>query len=217
MACSPSHHIRNICVFDGSSPGKEKEFLESTNHLGQVLAERKIHLMYGGGSLGLMGGVSIAVFFGGSQVLGVVPKDLAKEDIIGKTIGEELQVPIMSDRLNAMFNHVDAFISLLGGLGTLEKIFHIFYWAQLHIHHKLIGLLNVNGFYDNLLSFLDQAVKQEFLTSSAQQIIISAATAEQLIDQLQSFISVIDPSMSRINWSTKESRKKFRLDLSLRL
>jgi predicted Rossmann-fold nucleotide-binding protein len=78
-------------------------------------------------------------------------------------------------------------------------------------------LLNVNGFYDKLLCFLDQAVKQEFLTSSARQIIISAAATEQLIDQLQSFIPIIDPSMSRINWSTKESRKKFRLDLSLRL
>jgi len=217
MTCSSSHHIRNICVFGGSSPGKEKEFLESTNHLGQILAERKIHLVYGGGSLGLMGGVSIAAFLGGSQVLGVVLKALAKGDIIGKTIGEELQVFTMSDRLNAMFNHDDAFIALPGGLGTLEEIFHISSWAQLHIHHKPIGLLNVNGFYDNLLSFLDQAVEHEFLISSARKIIISAATAEQLIDQLQSFIPVIDPSMSRINWSTKESRKKLRLDLSLRL
>jgi len=217
MAGSSSHHIRNICVFGGSSLGKEKEFLESANHLGQVLAERKIHLVYGGGSLGLMGGVAIAAFLGGSQVLGVVPEALTKGDIIGKTIGEELQVSTMYDRLNAMFNHADAFIALPGGLGTLEEIFHISSWAQLHIHHKPIGLLNVNGFYDNLLSFLDQAVEQEFLTSSARQIIISAATAEQLIDQLQSFIPVIDPSMSRINWSTKESRKKLRLDLSLRL
>ena len=79
-------------------------------------------------------------------------------------------------------------------------------------------MLNVNGFYDKLLSFLDQAMEQEFLTSSARQIIISVAAAtEQLIDRLQSFIPLIDPSMSRINWSTKESRKKFRLDLSLRL
>jgi uncharacterized protein (TIGR00730 family) len=84
----------------------------------------------------------------------------------------------MSDRMNAMFNHIDAFIALLGGLGTLEEIFHIFSLVQLHIHHKPIGLLNVNGFYDNLLSFLDQAVKQEFLTSSARQIIISASIAE---------------------------------------
>ena len=154
-----------------------------------------------------MRGVSIAVFLGGSQVLGGIPKALAKGDIIGKIIGEELQVSTMSDRMNAMFNHDDAFIALPGDLGTLEEIFHISYWAQLHIHHKHIGLLNVNGFYDNLLSFLDQVVEQKFLTSSARQIIISAATAEQLINQLQSFIPVLDPSISRINWSTMESRK----------
>jgi uncharacterized protein (TIGR00730 family) len=164
---SSSHHIRNICVCSGSSLGKEKEFLESANHLGQVLAERKIHLVYGGGSLGLMEGVSIAVFLGDSQVLGVVLKALAKGDIIGKTIGEELQVPTMSDRLNSMFNHADVFIALPGGLGTLEEIFHISSWAQLHVHHKPIGLLNVNGFYDKLLSFLDHVVEHEFLTSSA--------------------------------------------------
>jgi uncharacterized protein (TIGR00730 family) len=111
--------------------------------------------------------VSIAVFLEGSQVLGVVPKALAKWDIIGKTIGEELQVSTMSDRMNAIFNHIDAFIALLGGLGILEEIFHISSWAQLHIHHKPIGLLNVNGFYDNLLSFLDQVIEQEFLTFSA--------------------------------------------------
>jgi uncharacterized protein (TIGR00730 family) len=159
--------------------------------------------------------VSIAVFLRGSQVLGVIPKALAKGDIVGKTIGEELQVSTMSDRMNAMFNHVDAFIALPGGLGTLEEIFHISSWAQLNIHHKPIGLLNVNGFYDNLLSFLDQAVEQEFLTSSARQIIIYATTTEQLIDQLQSFIPIFDPSMSRINWSPMENCKKLRLDLSL--
>ena len=108
-----------------------------------------------------------ATFLGVSQVLGVVPKALAKGDIIGKAIGEELQVFTMSDRMNAMFNHADAFIALPSGLGTLEEIFHISSWAQLHIHHKPIGLLSVNGFYDKLLSFLDQAVEQEFLTSSA--------------------------------------------------
>ena len=161
-----------------------------------------------------MGSVSTIAFLGGSQVLGVVPKVLAKEDFIGKTIGEELQLSTMSDRMNAMFNHIDAFIALLGGLGILEEIFHISSWAQLHIHHKPIGLLKVNGFYDNLLSFLDQAVEQKFLTILARKIIISAATAEQLLDQLQSFIPVLDPSMSRINWSTMKSCKKLRLDLS---
>jgi len=159
--------IKNICVFGGSSPGKEKEFLESANHLGRVLAERKIHLVYGGGSLGLIGGVSIAVFLGGSQILGVIPKALAEGDIIGKTIGEELHVSTISERLFVMFNHVDAFIALPGGLGTLEEIFHISSWAQLNIHQKPISLLNVNGFYNTLLSFLDHAVEQQFLTFSA--------------------------------------------------
>jgi len=91
MAGSSSHQIRNICVFAGSSPGKEKKFLESANHLGQVLVERKIHLVYGGGSLGLMRGVSITAFLEDNQVLGVVPKALAKGDIIGKIIEEELR------------------------------------------------------------------------------------------------------------------------------
>jgi uncharacterized protein (TIGR00730 family) len=92
-----------------------------------------------------MEGVSISVFLGGSQVLGVIPKALAKGDIIGKTIGEELQVSTMSDRMNTMFNHADAFIALPGGLDILKEIFYIFSWTQLRIHHKPIGLLNVNG------------------------------------------------------------------------
>jgi uncharacterized protein (TIGR00730 family) len=125
MAGSSSHQKRNICVFGGSSLGKEIEFLESTNHHSQVLAERKIHLVYRVGNLGLMGGVSIAVFLGGGQVLGVIPKALTKGDIIGKTIGEELQVSTISNRMNAMFNHADAFIVLPASLGTLEEIFHI--------------------------------------------------------------------------------------------
>jgi hypothetical protein len=123
--------------------------------------------VYGGGSLGLIGGVPIIAFLRGSQVLGVVPKALAIEDIIGKTILEELHVSTMSDRMNTMFNHADTFIALPSSMGTLEEIFYIFSWAQLHIHHKFIGLLNVNDFYDNLLSFLNQVVEQQFLTFSA--------------------------------------------------
>jgi hypothetical protein len=98
-----------------------------------------------------MGSVSVAALLGGSQVLGVVPKALAKGDIIGKTIGEELQVSIIFYQMNTMFNHADAFIALPGGLGTLEEIFHISSWAQLHIHHKPIDLLNVNGFINSIL------------------------------------------------------------------
>jgi len=125
MEVSSALTIKTVCVFDGSNPGKEKEFLESSNHLGRVLTKRKIHLVYGRVSLGLIGSVSTAAFLGGSQVLGIIPKALAKVDIIGKIVGEELQVSIISKRMNAMFDHVDAFIALPGGLGTLEEIFHI--------------------------------------------------------------------------------------------
>jgi predicted Rossmann-fold nucleotide-binding protein len=96
MAGSSSHQIKNICVFCGSSPRKEKEFLKSANHLDRVLTERKIYLVYGGGNLGLIESVSTAAFLGGSQVLGIIPKALAKVDIIGKTVGEEMQVSTMS-------------------------------------------------------------------------------------------------------------------------
>ena len=131
---SISSTITTTCVFGGSSPGKEKEFLESANHLGRVLAERKIHLVYRGDSLGLMGSVLIAAFLGGSQVFGVIPTALAKINIIGKIVGEEQQVSTMSERLSVMFEHADAFIALPGGLGTLEEIFHNSSWAQLNIH-----------------------------------------------------------------------------------
>jgi len=143
-------------------------FLESTNHLGRVLAKRKIHLVYGGGSFGLMGGCINSCIIRRQSSFGVVPKALAKRHIIGKTIREELQIFTMSDQLTPMFNHADVFITLPGGLGTLEEIFHISSWAQLNIHHKPI----------------------------ARQTLISAAIAEQLIDELQSFIPIVDSSMS---------------------
>ena len=113
---------------------KENEFLESAHYLDQVLAERKTHLVYRGGNLGLMRSVSIIAFLEGSQVLGIIPKALAKMDLIGKTVGEELQVSTMSKRKDTMFAHADAFIALPGGLGTLKEIFHISSWAQLNIH-----------------------------------------------------------------------------------
>jgi len=216
MAGSTSRNIKHICVFGGSSPGREKEFLEAAHNLGKVLAERKIHLVYGGGSLGLMGSVSTSAFLGGSQVLGIIPNALAKQNITGKTVGEELIVSTMPERIVAMLEHSDAFIALPGGLGTLEEIFQIASWAQLNIHRKPIGLLNVNGFYTNLLFFLNHVLDQKFITPSARQIIISASNAEQLIDQLQTFVPVIDPS-NQLDWSTKDSRKKQRLNLSLSL
>ncbi|XVF16954.1 hypothetical protein REPUB_Repub10bG0075200 [Reevesia pubescens] len=156
--------IKSVCVFCGSYPGKDEEFLKVANNLGRTLVERKIWLVYGGGNIGLMGCVATAVQSGGGQNLGVIPRALAIRGIVGKTIGNEILVSCMHERMNIMMENADAFIALPGGFGTLEEIFQIVSWAQLNIHKKPIGVLNVNGFYDGLFSFLDKAVEQRFIS-----------------------------------------------------
>ena len=143
-------------------------FVEAANNLGKTLAARKIHLIYGGGSLGLMGCVSTAAHLGGSQVLGIIPTALAVGNLTGKTIGVELQVSSMHERIARMLCNADAFIALPGGFGTLEEIFQIVSWAQLNIHRKPIGLLNVNNYFDCLLCFLDQAMEHNFISYLAR-------------------------------------------------
>ncbi|KAK2641527.1 hypothetical protein Ddye_023290, partial [Dipteronia dyeriana] len=187
MASLSTKRFTNICVFGGTNYGKYREFVEVATHLGKVLIERKIHLVYGGGNLGLLGCVSRAARDGGSQALGIVPKPMAGADIIKKTNG-----------LIAMLYHDDAFIALPGGFGTLEEIFTMASWAQLHIHDKPIGLLNVIKFYDGLLSFLDHAQKNYYISPSIRKTFISASSPHELIDQLQAFNYEPDPSTSEL-------------------
>ncbi|XVF11753.1 hypothetical protein REPUB_Repub08aG0055000 [Reevesia pubescens] len=170
--------IKSVCVFCGSHPGKDEEFLKVANNLGRTLAERKIRLVYGGGNIGLMGCVATAAQSGGSQNLGIIPRAIAKRNIVGKTIGNEILVSCMHERMNIMMENADAFIALPGGFGTLEEIFQIASWAQLNIHKKPIGVLNVNGFYDGLFSFLDKAVEQRFISQATRQILVTATTPD---------------------------------------
>ena len=123
MEGTSTRKFSKICVFCGSSPRKNGEFVEAAVTLGVVLAERKIHLVYGGGNRGLMGCVATAAQNKGSRVLGVIPKALAVENIVGKTIGDEVQVSSMHERMSIMVLNADAFIALPGGFGTLEEIF----------------------------------------------------------------------------------------------
>ncbi|XVF18518.1 hypothetical protein REPUB_Repub11eG0028900 [Reevesia pubescens] len=156
--------IKSVCIFCGSYPGNNEEFLKVANNLGRTLAERKIRLVYGGGNIGLMGCVATSVQSGGGQNLGVIRRAIAKRNIVGKTIGNEILVSCMHERMNIMMENADAFIALPGGFGTLEEIFQVASWAQLNIHKKPIGILNVNGFYDDLFSFLDKAVEKRFIS-----------------------------------------------------
>ncbi|XVE68574.1 hypothetical protein DITRI_Ditri09bG0079100 [Diplodiscus trichospermus] len=120
----------------------------------------------------------------GRRVLGIVPSTFIEKHLIGKTCGKELKVVTMHERLLKMMEFGDAFIALPGGFGTLEELFQIVSWVQLNIHQKPIGVLNINGFFDGFLSFLNHAVEQKFITQSARQILISSSTAEELIDKL---------------------------------
>ncbi|XVE66160.1 hypothetical protein DITRI_Ditri08aG0058100 [Diplodiscus trichospermus] len=173
--------------------------------------------MYGRGSLGLIGYVSIAAHIGKSQVLGIIPATITEGNFVGKTVGEELRVPTMQDMIWKMLDNSDAFIVLPGGIGTLEENFQIASWAQLNIHHKPIGLLNVDGFFNKLLSFLDQAGKENFIPHSARYIFISPSTAEELIDKLEDFVYELDTIVAQIDWSKGSNSKKRKLDLSFHL
>ncbi|MFS8020102.1 putative LOG family protein [Helianthus anomalus] len=149
------------------------------------MVERKIDLVYGGGSIGLMGLVSKAVFDGGCHVIGVIPKVLMPKEIIGDTFGEVKPVLNMHQRKAEMARQADAFIALPGGYGTLEELLEVITWAQLGIHKKPVGLLNVNGYYNSLLSFIDKAVDEGFVTPDARRIIVSAPTAFELLSKLE--------------------------------
>ncbi|GAV57333.1 Lysine_decarbox domain-containing protein, partial [Cephalotus follicularis] len=177
--------FRRICVFCGSSSGKKTSYQEAAVELGKELVERRIDLVYGGGSVGLMGLVSQAAHDGGRHVLGVIPRSLMPREITGEPVGEVRAVSDMHQRKAEMARQADAFIALPGGYGTLEELLEVITWAQLGIHHKPVGLLNVEGYYNSLLSFLDKAVDEGFISPTARRIIVSAPTAKQLFGQLE--------------------------------
>ncbi|XVF30351.1 hypothetical protein REPUB_Repub16aG0049700 [Reevesia pubescens] len=164
-----------------------------------------------------MGYVTIAAHLGGSKVLGIILRALVIGNAAGKTIADEIFVSCIHERINIMIANVDAFITLPGGFGTLEKIFQIASWSQLNIHQKPIGILNVNGFYDSLFSFLNHAMEQRFISQATHQILVTATTPEQLLDQLQAFEPQRDPAMTLLNWEKDGSSKKQKLNLTMSL
>ncbi|KAI9122201.1 hypothetical protein K1719_006890 [Acacia pycnantha] len=195
--------FKRICVFCGSSSGKKASYQEAAVQLGKELVERRIDLVYGGGSVGLMGLVSQAVHDGGRHVLGVIPKTLMPREITGDPIGEVRAVSDMHQRKAEMARQADAFIALPGGYGTLEELLEVITWAQLGIHHKPVGLLNVDGYYNTLLSFIDQAVDEGFISPTARRIIVSAPTAKELVKELEERVPEQDEVVSKLVWEDR--------------
>ncbi|RLN19953.1 hypothetical protein C2845_PM02G01800 [Panicum miliaceum] len=176
--------VRTICVFCGSRPGNRPSFSAAALDLGKQLVERQINLVYGGGSGGLMGLVSKAVHEGGRHVLGVIPSALLPEEVSGETLGEVKVVRDMHERKAEMAKHADAFVALPGGYGTIEELLEIITWAQLGIHNKPVGLLNVDGYYNSLLSLFDKGVEEGFIDAKARNIFVLADTAAELLTRL---------------------------------
>lgn len=192
--------FKRICVFCGSSQGKKRSYHDAAIELGNELVARGVDLVYGGGSIGLMGMVSQAVHDGGRHVIGVIPKTLMTPEISGETVGEVRAVANMHQRKAEMARHSDAFIALPGGYGTLEELLEVITWAQLGIHHKPVGLLNVDGYYNSLLTFIDKAVEEGFINTSARRIIVLAPTAEELMEKLEDYVPYHDRVASNLNW-----------------
>ncbi|KAL6645305.1 hypothetical protein ACP70R_016913 [Stipagrostis hirtigluma subsp. patula] len=203
MRQQSSSRFKRICVFCGSSPGKKTTYRDAALDLAKQLVSRGIDLVYGGGSIGLMGLVSQAVFHGGRHVIGVIPKTLMTNEVTGETVGEVRPVEDMHQRKAEMARQSDAFIALPGGYGTLEELLEVITWAQLGIHRKPVGLLNVDGYYNSLLTFIDQAVEEGFISPSARRIIVSAPTAQDLMDKLEEYVPYYDRVASGLNWETR--------------
>ncbi|KAK2400916.1 Cytokinin riboside 5'-monophosphate phosphoribohydrolase log7 [Trifolium repens] len=195
--------FKRICVYCGSSSGNKPTYQEAAVELGKELVERRIDLVYGGGSVGLMGLVSQAVHDGGRHVLGVIPRSLMPREITGDPIGEVRAVSDMHQRKAEMARQADAFIALPGGYGTLEELLEIITWAQLGIHSKPVGLLNVDGFYNSLLSFIDKAVDEGFISPKARRIIVSASTAKELVRELEEHVPQQDEVVSKLVWEER--------------
>ncbi|KAL6506249.1 hypothetical protein OROGR_024430 [Orobanche gracilis] len=153
--------------------------------------------------------------YGRSKVLGIIPKPLAESKITGATIGDEFRAVNMQERITHMTNNADAFITLTGGFGTLEELFHVVTRAQLNVHKKPIGLLNVNGFFDGLLSFIDFSSEKGFISERAKQIIVVATTLEDLIKKLIAFVPEPDPALANIVWKEDFTVRKRKTDAFL--
>ncbi|KVH99948.1 Cytokinin riboside 5'-monophosphate phosphoribohydrolase LOG [Cynara cardunculus var. scolymus] len=189
--------FKRICVFCGSSQGKKSSYQDAAIELGKELVSRNIDLVYGGGSIGLMGLVSQAVHDGGRHVIGVIPKTLMPRELTGETVGEVKAVADMHQRKAEMAKHSDAFIAL-------PELLEVITWAQLGIHEKPVGLLNVDGYYNSLLSFIDKAVEEGFISPSARHIIVSAPTAKVLVRKLEEYVPCHEGVASKLSWEMEQ-------------
>lgn len=174
----------SICVYCGSRPGNSPEFAVMAAAVGTWIGRHQGQLVYGGGHNGLMGIMADAALAAGARVIGVIPKALVEKEWAHTGCTELHIVENMHERKRIMAEHADAFLALPGGIGTLEEFFEVWTWRQLGYHNKPVGLLNMGGFYDSLLTFLNSAVSSGFMNEWQMELIRSGDDAELLLEAL---------------------------------
>jgi uncharacterized protein (TIGR00730 family) len=174
----------SICVYCGSRPGTEPAFAEAAREVGLWIAQNKGQLVYGGGHNGLMGMMADACLQAGGRVVGVIPKALVEKEWAHSGCSELHVVENMHERKSLMAERADAFLAMPGGIGTFEEFFEVWTWRQLGYHDKPVGLLNIKGYYDNLLAFLSTSVQQGFMNAEQMQLIRSGTNTELLLKSL---------------------------------
>ena len=173
--------MRSVCVFCGSNPGRRPEYLAGAADLGRTLASRGIRVVYGGAHVGVMGALADAVLAAGGEITGVIPGLLVDAEVAHSGLTELRVVGSMHERKATMAGLAEGFIALPGGLGTLEEFAEIVTWAQLGLHAKPTGLLNLLGYYDGLLRFLDHATQERFVRPDHREMILAGRSAAELL------------------------------------
>jgi uncharacterized protein (TIGR00730 family) len=179
--------MTRICVFTGSSPGALDAYAASARELARVLVSGRHTLVYGGAKVGLMGVLADAVIAGGGEVIGVIPAHLEAKEVAHRGLSELRVVGSMHERKAVMSELSDGVVALPGGLGTLEELFEMLTWAQLGLHGKPCGVLNVAGYFDRLLQFLDHAVDQRFISELHRGLLLSDDDPTVLIDRMMAY------------------------------
>jgi len=179
--------MKRVSVFCGSSLGTEEVFQKQAYLLGEILAAQKIGLVYGGANVGLMGAVADGALSKGGEVIGVLPNFLQAKEIAHKNLTQLILVGTMHQRKTTMNDLSDGVIALPGGFGTLEEFFEMLTWAQLGLHKKPIGLLNVSGFYDPLITMVQGMVDAGFLKESNRDMLLVDDHIERLLDSMQNY------------------------------
>ena len=176
--------LRRVCVFCGSAAGRDPAHADAARRLAGALAARGVGIVFGGGSVGLMGVLADEALAAGAEVIGVIPHGLVAREVAHRGVRDQRVVPTMHARKALMAELADAFVALPGGIGTLEELFEVWTWAQLGIHRKPLGVLNTRGYYDPLLAFVDRGIAAGFVRPEYRRFLLVASEPEALLDGL---------------------------------